>query len=54
MGLTRSRLAGALLIVCGAVLLVIGVGLFYPPAAVIIAGLLVAALGLSLTIEVRP
>ena len=52
MGLTRSL--GILLVLAGAVLGIIGVALFSVPLAVVLAGVLVAAIGLSLAIEVRP
>ena len=53
MGLTRSRLLGILLVLAGAVAIVAGVALFSIPAALVLAGSLVAAVGLSLVVEVR-
>jgi hypothetical protein len=52
-GLTRSRILGILLVLAGAALGVIGVALFSVPLAVVLAGVLVAAIGISLVIEVR-
>jgi hypothetical protein len=51
---TRSRALGAFLVAAGAVLAIIGVALFSVPIAVILAGVLAGAIGLSLVIEVRP
>jgi hypothetical protein len=48
-----SRLLGILLILLGAVAVIVGVGLFSIPLAVILAGILTVVLGLSLAIEVR-
>jgi hypothetical protein len=50
---TRSRILGALLVTAGAVVITVGVGLFSVPLAVVLAGSLIAGLGLSLVIEVR-
>ena len=49
-----SRILGIFLVLAGAVLGVIGVALFSVPLAVVLAGVLVVAVGLSLAIEVRP
>lgn len=54
MGLTRSRLLGIVLILAGGVAIIAGVALFSVPAALVLAGALVAVVGLSLLIEVRP
>ena len=51
---TRSRLAGAFLVAAGAVIALVGVALFSIPVAVVLAGILTAAIGISLVIEVRP
>jgi energy-converting hydrogenase Eha subunit E len=51
---TRSRLAGAVLVVIGAIAVTVGIALFSVPAAVVLAGFLITAVGLSLVIEVRP
>ena len=50
---TRSRFLGILLVLVGAVVIVAGVGLFSVPLAVVLAGSLLAGLGLTLAIEVR-
>ena len=52
--MSRSHLLGLLLVLAGAVTVTVGVALFSIPAAVVLAGLLVAAFGVSLLIEVRP
>jgi len=50
---TRSRILGVVLIAAGAILAIVGVGLFSVPLAVVLAGALIVAIGLSLVIEVR-
>jgi hypothetical protein len=54
MGLTRSRLVYLFAVAVGAALIAFGVYLVYPPAAVILAGLFAAGVGLAGLIEVRP
>jgi hypothetical protein len=53
MVLNRSRILGLLLVLAGALAVVVGVGLLSVPAAVILAGVLVASLGASFLVEVR-
>ena len=50
---TRSRILGVVLIAAGAILAIVGVGLFSVPRAVVLAGALIVGVGLTLVIEVR-
>jgi len=50
---TRSRILGVVLIAAGAILAIVGVGLFSVPLAVVLAGALIVGVGLTLVIEVR-
>ena len=47
-----SRKIGFLSIAAGAVLTVAGIALIWPAAALVVAGLLIAALGIGLAVEV--
>jgi hypothetical protein len=51
---TRSRILGAVLIAAGAILAIVGVGLFSVPIAIVLAGLLIVGVGFGLLVEVRP
>ena len=51
---TRSRILGVVLIAAGAILAIVGVGLFSVPIAIVLAGLLIVGVGFGLLVEVRP